>query len=433
MTPDREPPQDLDSEMATLGSMMNDPSVVDDVLEVLPNPEAFYTPAHRHLHEVLIDMHRAGKPIDFISVSAILRERGLLETVGSDYMIQLAESHCDTANAAYYAGLVATAWQRRQLISIAGQLSHLAYSLTDEPAELSARYAKEVENVSLGGSDGSLHDAVELLSELPATMADNSKSFVRTGISLFDQECGGLERGSLTILAARPSVGKTSLGLAFAVDCARAGGRALFVSVEMPRMQIAKRLLALVSDIPSQVLRTEMAPEDIDNACQATGRKIGDGRLWIADEIANVRDIASTARAVVRRHEVVLIVVDYLQLCTPAAKCENRNLEVASMSASFKALAMKTGAAVVVLSQLGRDAAKSNRRPMLSDLRDSGAIEQDADMVAFLWRQDKETTPTSATVRYLVEKNRSGPTLDMRLLFHKPTMRFRSERVGENV
>ena len=421
------PPQNLDAEKAVLGCLLMDCADFDEVVALIGGVESFYTPAHREIYQRVVDLHETGDPIDLVVFEAWLNKchvDGIPEL--RELAIECAESFADLANAQHYARIVRGCADRRDLIRVGQELAAAACDDANEPAELIAKFSGRLEAVQGPTKRGDVIDGVDLVRQLPAAMDDSSRQFVPTGLTVIDVEMSGLERGSLTILAARPSVGKTALGLGFALNAASAqqeGCPALFVSVEMPRLAIAARLVGLLTHANVSNLRSGvMSDSDRQRAVDEATRLLARGRLYVIDSISNVGDIVGIARQHVRRG-VGLVVVDYLQLCQPAGRAENRNLAVASMSAAFKRLAQQTGAAVVVCSQLSRDHEKSGRKPTLGDLRDSGAIEQDADVVMFLHRGD-DANGYPTPVELLVRKNRNGRTFEGTLAFYGQQMWF---------
>ncbi|MEK6676610.1 MAG: DnaB-like helicase C-terminal domain-containing protein [Planctomycetota bacterium] len=433
MNDQRMPPHDTDAEMAVLGSLLMGCDDFDEVVRILATPEVFYTPTHRTIFEHVRDMREADEPIDLLVFQDRLR-RNKVDNIDDlcETATVCADSFADIGNATHYARIVAEQFRKRELIRLGDRLSREAYDVSHDSSELSAKYAGQIENVGSVNCSASL-DAVELFTALAETLKNPAKQFIPTGLLCLDMELSGLERGAVTILAARPSVGKTALGLQFAVEAARdnsEGCSALFVSVEMPRMAIAARLVGLLAERSVASLRSGvLSVTDRHGAIEEAARMLSRDRLFIIDDISNVRDIVAVARSHVRRG-VGLVVVDYLQLCQPGERSENRNLAVAAMSAAFKRLAQQTGAAVVVLSQLNRDLERSGRMPSLSDLRDSGAIEQDADVVMLLHREDESPIGDCVKIALKVAKNRNGPTFEAPLGFHRPTMRFRNYSVG---
>lgn len=427
------PPQDSDCEMALLGSMMMSVDVIDEIIPIIQSAEAFYTPSHRHIYAVLVATYESRKAIDLLVITDELRKRELLESVGGqEYLILLAESFAEWANADYYAQIVRTCWDRRRIIEVALKARKQAYSLLEnEPADVIGSAIAELESIQ-GGADDSVREIGEHVLRLAVPVdGTHPAGFVSTGSSRIDFACGsgsdqggGLERGSLTVIAGRPSMGKTSLGLQIAVDAVAAGTNALFVSVEMSPSPIARRFLALTTNVPLSVI-ANYSPDDVQAAAANAQQYLNGGKLLITENVRHVRDIVAKAKACARSNSVGLVVIDYIQICKASGKRENRNLEVASMSEDFKHLAVSAGVAVVVLSQLSRESQR-DKLPRLGHLRDSGALEQDADIVLFLWPKSgvdvQANKPRQIDLR--VEKHRNGAICAFTMTFDPATTRF---------
>ena len=418
------PPQDLDAEMALLGSMMMNAEVITDVIPIV-SKHAFCLPEHTTIFGALVDFAETAEPIDLITFSDWLRARGEFDKVGgTDYLIQLAESFADWANAEYYARVVAEKHQRRELIRAGLELAHKAYDpLSVDVGEFTGTHIQRIERLlSDGHSDDDEIRAV--LRRLPAQYVEKERSFVRTGLVGVDEKHGGLERGSMTILAGTPSAGKTALSMWFALQAAAASVNTLFVSAEMRQTHVALRVLSALSGVQHNVLRYQSTQESIAAEIEPAISRIGPGHVYLRDDLNNARDIVSSAKAYVRKHAVQLVVIDYLQLCEAGGRSETRNLAVGDMAKAFKQLAHKTGAAVLVLSQLNRSVAKEKRAPELCDLRDSGEIEQHADVVIFLHRISGESNTDSADTEFRIAKYRNGQVGRQVIRFNKPRMTF---------
>lgn len=423
------PPQDADAEMALLGSMMMSRDVITDVALIIGTPEAFYERTHQALYATLVALADAGKAIDLIVVTDELRRRQLLDEVGGqEYMIQLAESFADWANAEYYARIVRTQFERRCLITVGSEMRKEAYSPTGlDPAGIVADVARKLDAIC-NTNDESIRDVREYVSRLAVEPGEDGPGrCIPSGLALLDLNCGGgLERGAMIVVAGCTSMGKTALGVHFAIAALHSGVNVFFASVEMPPEQIAARILAATTGTPLTVVLRQSSPEDLQHTMAVAFAEWGDGRLLISDGITNLRDILAGARSRIRKDKVGLVILDYLQRTEPAERKENRNLEVSAMCAALKTLAIKEKVAVVVLSQLSRQAAAEDS-PKLNHLRDSGSIEQDADVVIMLGKSKKNDTPgrnCARTVAVHIAKNRNGPLLSANVTFDPPTTRF---------
>jgi replicative DNA helicase len=398
--------QDLDSEMATLGAMMVNKEIIDDVAAIITHVDAFYTPQHRLIYSALVAMHAEGKPIDLLLTVDHLRATGKLLEVGDvEYMVQLSESFGDWANAGHYAQIVQAMYVRRRVMSIAESLACKASDPLNEPdmeACLSLAW-RELEEVDSRTRESGVVDLHDILPNLPSFLANQSRSCIPTGFDSIDQTIGGLHRPGYIVIAARPSLGKTSLAVQFVLNVAmQAGVPSLFCSLETPTMRLAGRALAIESATPLGVHRSG-PPDNFTAAVSAFRRKLGLGKIFLTDAVYGIGQLAALVRSCVRRKKIGLVVVDYLQLLSGDQKSENRNAEIQRVSRVLRMLANQQQVAVLALCQLNREAAASNR-PSLHHLRESGAIEQDADMVAFLYGSG-----ATGMVCFDVAKNRDGP------------------------
>lgn len=424
---DRRPPCDPEAEAALLGAMLMEPTVIDEVLPIVSAPEAFAgTSDYRHLFATIVDVHQAGDVVEFFAMQRRLQGRQQKPEHGPESWEQLAlevsEACIDPCNAVAYARHIAADYKRRQLIGIALGLSAHGFDPLSDPDRVAHSTATALDGVAQGAQPAAVVRIDDMIRDWQETSANGAET-VKTGIGSFDFHYSGLEYGALTVLAARPSVGKTSLALGWLVHAAVAGNiPSMFVSVEMNHLALAQRVASLLSGLSAYELARQFNPERCKAAIDEVRGKLEDAPLYIVDNKTNVRDIAAIAQVYHRKHGVKIVAVDYLQLCEPAERCENQNLRVASMSKAFKRLATDTGCAVLVVSQLSRQAAI--REPMLSDLRDSGAIEQDADVVLFLHTKETDTAKPLWEVTCNVAKNRNGPCGRLTFGFQRPQMRF---------
>jgi len=441
---ERVPPQDLDAEMALLGSMMMSRDAISEVIPILSRGDSrwFYLPVHQRLFEVLLDLYDdPAKQIDLLIVSDELRRRDLFEFVGGhEYMIQLGESFSDAANAEYYARLVRDKGMLRDLIQCCGEISESAFSGLDEAREildLAERKVFQVTERRVAGSAIQIRDALVRLHK----QLDQGDEGVCTGLPTdfvaLDEMTAGLQRGDLIIVAARPSMGKTAFGLAMAKNIAFAGHPAVFFSMEMSAQQVAERLACSYGHgLDSHRLRKRMLSEeekrDLCDACAA----FQDVVLLIDDTPGmSAMELRSKARRMKLRYNIEGIFVDYLQLMhTP--KAENRQVEMATVSRNLKSLARELEVPVVALAQLNRmPEGRSDKRPLMSDLRESGAIEQDADVVLLLHREEyydykQEKPETHGIAEIIIAKQRNGPTGVVQLHFDKKSTRFTNLTLG---
>jgi replicative DNA helicase len=419
---ERLPPQDLDAEMALLGSMMVDDAVVDDIVPIVATRDAFYTEPHQRIYDALVAVHESDSPMDLFTVKAELEARGDLERVGGlEYVADLSGSFADWANAKYYAELVLEKYRRRQLIGLCDRMGARAYDVLQDLDETTGKVAAGLDAIVEPTGQAQRTDGVDRLEQLRADLAEPSRQFIETGIMPIDNGIGGLPRGALTVVAARPSVGKSALLLTCGLNAATATDAVptLLVSVEMNATEVTTRAVGVLTGANVNHMRTGRADHNV--AIDQAQGQLSRGHWFVCDGISNLREICAVVRSHVRKHGVKLVLIDYLQLCRPAERAENQNLAVAAMSRAFKLLANETGAAVVVASQLNREATKGAQ---LHHLRDSGAIEQDADVVVFLERETEPSLAEVSEVMVNIAKNRNGPCPGFKLAMHLPTTRF---------
>lgn len=447
------PPQDLESERALLGGLFTAHRYGDlvdvniDEIRSIVGPEAFYLPDHVSVFRAIVAAHDAGEPIDQRGIIPRLEADSLSTTNWAELIHELTIVG-EPANSGFYARQVRSCWCKREVIQAASEAIEQAYSPLTGPDEVIATLTKRLDQVEQAGlGDREPRAEPELLRSIENPRnATGDKVPVAIGWlgRILD---GGLERGTLTVVGARPSCGKTSLGLGLCVHASRAtdGCPSMFISVEMSVEQVGLRLLSMRSGMPVRAIRAG----EIEDAHFHTERNKAalvaeNGHpIYLLDGITDVRAIASYAKRYVRKHGVKLVVVDYLGLCSLTGRFDRHDLKIGAMSALFKGLARDTEAAVVLLSQLSRASDKENRRPKLSDLRDSGSLEQDADVVVLIHRgkdesgtgarEPKKPKPEPeplADTTLIVAKQRQGSTGDALVCYRKATMSYEARHVG---
>lgn len=425
-------PQDTDAEMALLGSMMVERSVVDGVRPIVSR-EAFATPQHALIFDALLAVFDRGDPMDLLALIGELRSRRQLEEIGGqEYLIQLAESFCDWANAEFYARQVRTAYQRRRLLALGIELQKQAGDPMQEPEAFIGHVADLLEQIEAQGrSDRDAVAEAELLRAMSNPAEDEADRVPVALGSLGDLLDGGLDRATLTVVGGRPSTGKTSLGLGLALHAATSpeGCRVLFVSAEMSCEQVAQRLVSMRSGLEVHRVRSG----DVDDARFNSARNeaaldaeasVNAGRgLYVLEGVTDVRAIVSHVRRWVRKENVGLVVVDYLGRLDIAGRFDRHDLRLAAMTKAFKDCAVQARVAMVLLVQLSRAHEKESRRPTLADLRDSGAIEADADNAILIWRGNYEHDGLCDTTLILA-KQRQGRTGDCPVWYRQGTMTY---------
>ena len=439
---DRIPPQDLDAEMALLGSMMMSRDAVSDVIPIIGRDDSgwFYLPAHQKLYEVLLDMYDdPGTAIDLVPVSDELRRRDLFDFIGGhEYMIQLAESFADWANAEFYAKIVRDKGMLRDLIRCAGEITDQAYSGIDETREILDVAEQKVFSVTERRISGHTIEVREAVTRLAKQLELGDRGVctgMSTGFTQLDEYTSGFQAGDLIVLAGRPSMGKTALGLAIAQFAALSGRKPVsFFSMEMSADQLAQRLLCAQSGVDSQRLRRRMLSEEDMHQLLDACADFEQAPIFIDDTPGmTVMELRASARRLKQRHDIQAVFVDYLQLMyTPRA--ENRQVEIATISRNLKSLGRELNIPIIAMAQLNRmPEGRQDKRPLMSDLRESGAIEQDADVVLLIHREEyykPEDESVKNRAELIIAKQRNGPTGSLILHFDKKLTRFANHYVG---
>ena len=430
----RMPPQDLDAEMSVLGSMLLSKDAIADAHEQLSGPD-FYKPAHETVYDAITDLYGRGEPADPVTVSAELSRRGeLLRVGGAPYLHTLSAGVPIAANAGYYAGIVREKAILRRLVDAGTKIVQLGYAgegNVDDTVDRAQETVYQITEKRQSEDYAPLSDVMEAtLDEIEAiSNRDGGLVGVPTGFLDLDELTNGLHGGQMVIVAARPAMGKSTLGL----DFCRAASihnnlTSVIFSLEMTRSEITMRLLSAEAKVPLNHLRNgPMGDDDWAKLARAMG-EVSSAPMFIDDSPnMTMMEIRAKARRLKQRHDLRLIVVDYLQLMTSGKKVESRQVEVSEFSRQIKLLAKELDIPIVALSQLNRGSEqRADKRPMMSDLRESGSLEQDADIVMLLHRDDvyeKESTrPGEADI--IVAKHRNGPTRDLTVLFQGHYARF---------
>ncbi|WP_297619979.1 replicative DNA helicase [Nocardioides sp.] len=431
---DRTPPQDNAAEQSVLGSMLLSKDAIADVVEALKGVD-YYRPAHEIIHDAIIDLYGRGEPADPITVAAELTKRGELQRIGgAPYLHTLSANVPIAANAGYYAEIVRDKAVLRRLVEAGTRIAQLGYagegqiddvvdSAQAEVYKVTDRRATE-DYAPLSDIMSGVLDEIEMIGNREAGLYG-----VPTGFADLDDLTNGLHSGQMIIVAARPAMGKSTLAL----DFCRAASihnnlTSCFFSLEMTRSEIMMRLLSAEAKVPLNHIRNGTMRDD---DWEKLARKMGQvsGAPMFIDDSPNMTmmEIRAKARRLKQRHDLKLIVIDYMQLMSSGKKVESRQLEVSEFSRNIKLLAKELELPIIALSQLNRGPEqRGDKRPMMSDLRESGSLEQDADMVILLHRDDvyeKESTrPGEADL--IVAKHRNGPTRDLTVAFQGHYSRF---------
>jgi replicative DNA helicase len=428
---DRLPPQSLEAEKGVLGSLLLDPNLCDDVALVV-RPDDFYGDAHRRIYTHLLAMHEGGGRIDTTLLVERLKQAGDYEMIGGHaYIAEVINSVAVPAHAEYYAKIVRDKSTLRSLIHASTEILRDAYDPAFEPREMVGRAEEKIfalHDQRSSDQIAAMHDVlIEAFAHIDHRMEHGGATGVPSGFTDLDNLTGGLHEGELIILAARPSMGKTALATNIADTAAvEAGVTTLFVSLEMARLELAQRMLCSRGRINGKKFRTGyLSAEDRDKLMEASAR-LSHAPLYIDDTPSRtITEIAACARRLKRKQKLGLIVIDYLQLIEPDNSKDPRQEQVAKIARRLKGLARELKVPLLCLAQLNRQAeATKDNRPRMSHLRESGAIEQDADVVMFVHREEYYHTREEAQERDLagkaeliVSKQRNGPTGDVKLLW----------------
>ncbi len=435
-TSNRIPPQNLDAERALLGSLLLKPDAIHDISANIKK-DSFYTQRHKLIFNTMLDLASRGEPIDLLSITTRLSDQNFLEQAGGrSYVAELATATPSPNNITHYADLVLRKYIMRSLIDVAYRITEHSYDDTRDTAELLDEAEKLVYAV---GDTASSHSFVSIAEKLPDTWdrierlskQENTIRGIPTGFANIDAMLSGLHPSDLIILAARPSVGKTAFALDIARNTAVRYGTAVGIfSLEMSSEQLIDRMLAAESSVNSWKLRTGNIHDETDfDRIRDALESLSKAPIFIDDKPGNnILAMRAVARRLKREHDVKLIIVDYLQLMSPVGSKTSDSLvqQVTEISRSLKGLARELNIPVLALSQLSRAVEQRGGKPRLSDLRDSGSIEQDADVVMFIHRDDKHNPDSERPniAEILIEKHRNGPTGKVELYFDEKRTTF---------
>lgn len=416
---DRIPPQNTEAEQSVLGSMLLDREVIPVVMEHLKS-EDFYREDHKEIFDAIQELSEKGEPVDLITVADKLKSRGTLEATGGlAYLSNIASMVPTTANIKYYVEIVQEKSILRKLISTSSEIINMSYEAREEVAVILDRAEQGIfgilQNRTMKGFTHIKDVLVETFNRLEELYGrDNEITGVPTGFSELDRITAGLQNSDFILIAARPSVGKTAFALNIAQYVGiRARIPVAVFNLEMSKEQLVNRILCSEAMVDSHKLRTgRLSEEDWQKIGQTLG-PLSEAPIYIDDTAgSSIMDIRSKARRLKLEKKMGLVIIDYLQLIQGRNK-ENRQQEISDISRQLKILAKELNIPVVALSQLSRSVeSRSDKRPILSDLRDSGAIEQDADIVMFLYRDDyyNEDTEKKNIIEVNIAKHRNGST-----------------------
>jgi replicative DNA helicase len=432
------PPQNLDAEESVLGAMMLSPAAIAAVSEVFtPDGREYYRESHAKIYRAALALYAKGEPVDAITLVDELDERGELEDVGGKVRIhELAALVPASANAGHYAQIVKETATLRGLIRAGGEIARLGWERPGETADLVDRaeqvlfeLSQEKATSEFSHIETLLKESFERITQLYESGADVTG--VPSGFRDLDRITSGFQEGNLVVIAARPSMGKSALGLGVAANLAvRKGVPVALFTLEMSKSEVTQRLMCSEAKVESQRLRTgKLSAEDWPRLTAACD-KLAKAPIYVDDTGSiTMMEIRSKARRLKSKHaDLGLIIVDYMQLMTSGTSAENRVQEVSQISRSLKVLARDLDVPIVALSQLSRAVEqRHDKRPILSDLRESGSIEQDADIVMFIYRDEyynAEESDQQGLAEVIVAKHRNGPTDTVKLSFLKRYAKF---------
>ena len=431
---DRVPPHDLLAEQSAIGGMLLSKDAVADVIETVRGMD-FYIPKHETIFEAVMNLYSHGEPTDVIAVTDELTKTGeLTRAGGAEYLHTLTALVPTAANAGFYASIVAEKAVLRRLVEAGTRIVQMGYASEGEVVDLVNNAQAEIYAVT-GGVESEdfvpLTEAVTTaIDEIETAMGRDGKMVgVPTGFAELDDLTNGLHPGQLIILAARPALGKSTLGLDFARSAAIKNDMPTIIfSLEMGRSEIAMRLLSAEASVPLQHMRKGTVHTNDWTTIASTRGRINDAPLYI-DDSPNMTlvEIRAKCRRLKQRHDLRLVIIDYLQLMTSGKKVESRQQEVSEFSRALKLLAKELNVPVIAISQLNRGPEqRADKKPALSDLRESGSLEQDADMVILLHRESayEAENPSAGTADFIVAKHRNGPTRTITVGFHGHFSRF---------
>ena len=415
---ERTPPQDLVAEQSVLGGMLLSKDAIADVVEIIKERD-FYRPAHELIYDAILDLYGRGDPADPVTVVAELTKRGdIARAGGAPYLHTLISSVPTAANAGYYARIVRDRAILRRLVEAGTKIVQLGYSEEGDVDDAVDSAQAEVYQVTESRMS---EDYIQLSQLLPAALdeieaisAGITREGVMTGFKDLDALTNGFHAGNMVVLAARPGVGKSTLGLDIARHASiKNGDTSVIFSLEMSRSEITMRMLSAEARVGLNNIRSgSLSDEEWGRLAKRMG-EISEAPLFI-DDSANLSlmEIRAKARRLKQRHNLKLIVIDYLQLMTSGKKVENRQQEVSEFSRNLKLLAKELNVPIIAISQLNRSPEqRSDKKPMLSDLRESGSIEQDADVVILLHRDEMyDSQSRSGEADLIVAKHRNGQT-----------------------
>ncbi len=441
LMPGKVPPQAIDFEMAVLGALLLEKDALPKIIDIL-KPELFYKDSHSIIYDAILSLFRDSQPVDLLTVSQFIKQQGKLDIIGGNaYLAELTSRVSSAANIEYHARIIAQKYILRELIRISGEILTDAYDDTTDVFQL----LDKAEQSLFGLSETNLrrnyetmpsltHKMIQRLEELKAK--GNAITGISSGYQALDNMTAGWQKSDFVIIAARPAMGKTAFTLNIARNAALLNNSPVVIfTLEMAAIQLAQRLIFAEAEIDLSKARTGNLSAHEWNQLNARIGEISKAPIYIDDTPAlSIMDCRAKCRRLKAEKGIQLVIIDYLQLMRGDNRTGNREQEIAMISRSLKELAKELDVPVIALSQLSRavETRGSDKKPMLSDLRESGSIEQDADMVMFLYRPEyygfqtlEDGTPTEGICQVIIGKQRHGPVGEVSLFFDKNYGKFR--------
>jgi replicative DNA helicase len=433
-------PNAVEAEASLLGSVLIDPSVLNDVQLVINGANDFFNKANGLIFDVMVELYNKYSTVDLVQLQQLAADRNILEAVGGvEYLLEVANAVPSAASATHYARLVKEKSVIRQLIAAAGSILQDAYSMPDEPQEVLNSAESRIFSIAQQSEQRHAESLEQLLNDAIEQIEKNDGRVITgvgTGYTDLDEITCGLQPGEMIIVAARPSMGKTALALNIAENMVMAGTPVGMFSLEMSRQQLVQRLLSSRAAVSGHKIRRNMLSESDMQAIIRACDELMQSPFYIDDTPGlSIMQLRAKARRLKQSHNIGAVIIDYMQLMTSGKRAESRQQEVSEISRGIKALARELNVPVICLSQLNRAAEqREGHRPRMSDLRESGSIEQDADVVAMLHREAyyhqndpdwvAENEDKQSLAELIITKQRNGPTASIKLTWEGSCTRF---------
>jgi replicative DNA helicase len=431
-SPYKVPPHNLEAEQAILGGILINNDALNQVVDIVSGKD-FYREAHAHIFEGMLTLYNRDDPVDLITLSQVLKERDALDRVGgTDYLASLAEATSTSAGIMYHTEIVKDLSTRRGLINQCSHIAEVCFQPTNDTEEILDLAEQSIFEIAERNIDQNflpLNEVVKKSFKKIETIRDDKITGISTGFTDLDDLTAGLQPSDLIIIAGRPSMGKTALALNIAYNAAleEKTGVAVF-SLEMSMLQLGIRLLGADAMIDAWKLRKGALQDDDYLRLTDSANRLSELPFYIDDTSGlSALEIKAKARRLKKKHDISLLIIDYLQLMQSKKSAESRQLEISDISRSLKALAKDLDIPVLAISQLNRKVEdRPNKRPMLADLRESGAIEQDADLIVFIYREElyNRTEENKGKAELIIAKHRNGPTGMVNLTFREKYTKF---------